>query len=77
MTCSSCVHHIESSLKKTRGVFSVSVALATSKGIVAYDSELTGPRDIIEHINNMGFDAELAADHKHGNALDHSVEIQR
>jgi hypothetical protein len=53
------------------------VALATSKGIVAYDSELTGPRDIIEHINNMGFDAELAADHKHGNELDHSVEIQR
>ena len=77
MTCSSCVHHIESSLKKARGVFNVSVALATSRGVVTYDSELTGPRDIIDHINNMGFDAELAAGHKHGDALDHSVEIKR
>ncbi|CAB4007364.1 Copper-transporting ATPase 2, partial [Paramuricea clavata] len=77
MTCSSCVHHIESSLKKKRGVLNVSVALATGKGIVAYDSELTGPRDIIDHIQDMGFGAELASGHKHGEALDHSEEIKR
>ncbi len=77
MTCSSCVHHIESSLKKTRGVLNVSVALATSKGVVAYDPELTGPRDIIDHVNSLGFNAELASGQKHGAALDHSKEIKR
>ena len=77
MTCSSCVHHIESSLKKTRGILNISVALATSKGSVTYDAELTGPRDIINHIEDLGFDAELASSHKHGQALDHSEEIKR
>ncbi|KAJ8298432.1 hypothetical protein KUTeg_024963 [Tegillarca granosa] len=35
MTCSSCVHLIESSLKKKRGILSASVALATCKGFEA------------------------------------------
>lgn len=77
MTCSSCVHHIESNLKKKRGILNVSVALATSKGLVAYDSELTGPRNIIDHITDLGFDAELVSGHKHGESLDHSSEIKR
>ena len=77
MTCSSCVHLIESSLKKKRGILGVSVALATSKGMVTYDAELTGPRDIIDHIKDIGFNAELASGSKHSEALDHSAEIKR
>lgn len=50
MTCSSCVHHIESHLVKQEGVISASVALATAKGVFVYDSEKTGTRDIIKEI---------------------------
>ena len=55
----------------------MSVALATSKGMVTYDAELTGPRDIIDHIKDIGFNAELASGSKHSEALDHSAEIKR
>ena len=51
MTCASCVHHIESHLIKQPGIISATVALATSKGKFVYDTEVTGPRDIIEDIN--------------------------
>lgn len=76
MTCSSCVHHIESSLKKKRGVLDVSVALATGKGKISYDSELTGARDIIDHINDMGFESELSSGQER-KMLDHAKEIKR
>ncbi|XP_046854383.1 copper-transporting ATPase 1-like isoform X2 [Xenia sp. Carnegie-2017] len=76
MTCSSCVHHIESSLKKKRGVLDVSVALATGKGKISYDSELTGARDIIDHINDMGFESELSSGQER-KMLDHTKEIKR
>ncbi len=36
---------------KMPGLLSASVALATAKGRFEYDVEVTGPRDIIEHIN--------------------------
>ena len=49
-TCSSCVHLIESTLIKEKGVLTASVALATNKGRFTFDSELTGPRDITEKI---------------------------
>lgn len=50
MTCASCVHNIESFMMRQPGVVSAHVALATSKGKFAYDTEATGPRDIIEMI---------------------------
>ena len=51
MTCASCVHNIESHMMKQAGVISATVALATSKGKFVYDTEVTGPRDIIETIS--------------------------
>ncbi|NWW75832.1 ATP7B ATPase, partial [Climacteris rufus] len=50
MTCASCVHNIESKLMRTNGIFSASVALATSKAHIQFDPEITGPRDIIKVI---------------------------
>ena len=50
MTCSSCVHKIESTVQKQKGIISAQIALATEKGKFTYDPELTGPRTIIELI---------------------------
>lgn len=50
MTCASCVHKIESRLMREKGIIYASVALATNKAHVKYDSEIIGPRDIIKLI---------------------------
>ncbi|NWW24139.1 ATP7B ATPase, partial [Falcunculus frontatus] len=53
MTCASCVHNIESKLMRTNGIFSASVALATSKAHIQFDPEIIGPRDIIRVIKKF------------------------
>lgn len=50
MTCASCVHKIESSLMKEKGVIYASVALATNKAHIKYDLDIIGPRDITKLI---------------------------
>lgn len=59
MSCSSCVNKIESSAKKLNGVKFASVALVTQRGKFRYDSEIMGPRSIIQVIEGLGFEAKL------------------
>ncbi|NXA48385.1 ATP7B ATPase, partial [Nothocercus julius] len=77
MTCASCVHNIESRLMKTNGIFYASVALATCKAHVQFDPEVTGPRDIIKIIEEIGFHASLARRVPNAHNLDHKKEIQQ
>ncbi|XP_052430526.1 copper-transporting ATPase 1-like [Carassius gibelio] len=77
MTCASCVHKIESNLMKQKGVLYASVALATNKAHIRYDPEVTGPRDVIRWIENLGFTASLVKRDRSGSHLDHSREIQQ
>ncbi|XP_056011755.1 copper-transporting ATPase 1-like isoform X3 [Ostrea edulis] len=78
MTCSSCVHMIESSILKKPGVLSASVALSTCKGKFTYNPEVTGPRAIIEAIKSLGYEAELYADSdKDAARYDHRDDIKR
>ncbi|MCJ8735675.1 hypothetical protein PDJAM_G00250050 [Pangasius djambal] len=77
MTCASCVHKIESSLMKQKGIVYASVALATNKAHVKYDPEVTGPRDIMRLIDNLGFEASLVKKDRPGSHLDHSREIKQ
>ncbi|KAK0136147.1 Copper-transporting ATPase 1 [Merluccius polli] len=77
MTCASCVHKIESNLMKQEGIIYVSVALATNKAHVKYDPEVTGPRDVIRLLKNLGFEASLVKRDRTGSHLDHSREIQQ
>ncbi|XP_033829401.1 copper-transporting ATPase 1 [Periophthalmus magnuspinnatus] len=77
MTCASCVHKIESSLMKVKGIIYASVALATNKAHIKYDAEIMGPRDIIKHIENLGFEASLVKKDRTASHLDHSKEIKQ
>ncbi|VDH90142.1 Cu+-exporting ATPase [Mytilus galloprovincialis] len=78
MTCSSCVHMIESTLVKEKGVLTASVALATNKGRFTFDTEITGPRDIIDKIKGLGFNADLFTDDdKNASRYDHRHAIRR
>ncbi|GFS04776.1 copper-transporting ATPase 1 [Elysia marginata] len=78
MTCSSCVNHIESHLRKRPGVAEASVALATNKGKFTFDPEVTGLRDIIEAIKDIGFGAHLKEDDdQKASRYDHRDEIKR
>lgn len=64
MTCASCVHAIETNVCKLPGVASASVSLSTQKGKIFFDPERTGPRQILERIKDLGFDAFPFTDHK-------------
>ncbi|XP_059377243.1 copper-transporting ATPase 1-like isoform X2 [Carassius carassius] len=77
MTCASCVHKIESNLMKQKGILYASVALATNKAHIRYDPEVTGPRDVIRWIENLGFTASLVKKDGPGSHLDHSREIRQ
>ncbi|KAM3612988.1 uncharacterized protein V6R79_018379 [Siganus canaliculatus] len=77
MTCASCVHKIESNLMREKGIIYASVALATNKAHIKYDSEIIGPRDIIKLIENLGFEASLVKRDRTASHLDHSKEIRQ
>lgn len=60
MTCASCVTTIEKGLSEAPGVISCSVALATERAKIIYDPSITGIRDLVHRIEEMGFDAILS-----------------
>ena len=60
MTCSSCTSTIESQLGAMPGVSSVSVTLATETAKIVFDSKILGPRDLVDRVGELGFDAVLS-----------------
>lgn len=60
MTCASCVNSIEGELRKMPGIIAASVSLTLQSAKVEYDNQVLGVRDIVERIEDMGFDALLA-----------------
>ena len=62
MTCASCSSSIENGVSNLDGVKSVSVNLITGKGKIEYNITKTNIRDILSHINNLGFDSYLTRD---------------
>ncbi|XP_058096612.1 copper-transporting ATPase RAN1 [Magnolia sinica] len=57
MTCAACVNSVEGILTKLPGVKRAVVALATSLGEVVYDPTLISKDEIVEAIEDAGFDA--------------------
>lgn len=77
MTCASCVHKIEMDVSKLKGVVSAKVALTTQKGKFTFDPEVTGPRDIIEAVQKLGFSAELFTREGNTDYLQQKEEIKK
>ncbi|KAG2648822.1 hypothetical protein PVAP13_1NG066800 [Panicum virgatum] len=59
MTCAACVNSVEGILKKLPGVKRAVVALATSLGEVEYDPSAISKDEIVQAIEDAGFDAAL------------------
>lgn len=60
MTCGSCTSAIETGLRGMPGVTSVAVSLTTETAKIEFEPSLVGPREMVEHIEDMGFDAILS-----------------
>ncbi|KAG0286457.1 hypothetical protein BGZ96_009442 [Linnemannia gamsii] len=60
MTCASCVNAIETELLKQPGIISATVSLTLQAAKIEYDDNVLGVRDIVERIEDLGFDALLA-----------------
>ena len=77
MTCSSCVHQIETALRAVSGVESAVVTLNTARAKIKYDTSVIGPRDILEVITELGYKAKLAAKNEKKHYLDHTEDIRK
>ncbi|PPQ68396.1 hypothetical protein CVT26_006068 [Gymnopilus dilepis] len=60
MTCSSCTNTIETGLSAVPGITSVAVNLASETCTVHFDRSVVTPREMVGHIEDMGFDAILS-----------------
>ncbi|KAJ6581508.1 Cu-transporting P-type ATPase [Mycena capillaripes] len=65
MTCGSCTSTVEAGLSSVPGINTVAISLATETCTIQFDRALIGPREMVERIEDMGFDAMLA---DHGDA---------
>lgn len=59
MTCHSCVQNIEQVLSEKPGVYSINVSLEQKRGVIMYDSNVTSPTALADHIDDMGFEAAV------------------
>lgn len=61
MTCSSCTGSVESALLAVPGVKEAVVALALEEATVTYNPSITGPRIMVDAVEDAGFDAILSS----------------
>ncbi|KAJ1260274.1 hypothetical protein BS78_10G219600 [Paspalum vaginatum] len=62
MTCSACTSAVEAAVSARRGVFRVAVSLLQNRARVVFDPALAKVEDIIEAIEDAGFEAEIIPD---------------
>jgi P-type Cu+ transporter len=60
MTCASCTSTIDTELGKLPGITTVAVSLVTESANITFDPGLIGPREMVERIEELGFDAMLS-----------------
>lgn len=75
MTCQSCVKNITLSMKDKEGIIDIQVSLENELAVVKFDPVRVTQEQIIEHINEMGFDAELKLDIEKDKTLDEEIKV--
>ncbi|KAI8826381.1 hypothetical protein BJ741DRAFT_571296 [Chytriomyces cf. hyalinus JEL632] len=60
MTCASCSGTITQQVSLMPGIKSVSISLLANNGVFTFDKSICGVRDIVEKIEDLGFDALVA-----------------
>ncbi|KAI0291823.1 HAD-like domain-containing protein [Russula brevipes] len=60
MTCLSCTSTVETELGKMPGIMGVAVSLAAETVKASFDRGLIGPREMVERVEELGFDAILS-----------------
>jgi copper chaperone CopZ len=68
---------IESTLLKRNGILQASVSLAALKAHISYQSDKIGPRDIMEVVNELGYEVELADNKNAREHVSHKSEIAK
>ncbi|XP_074110157.1 copper-transporting ATPase 1 isoform X2 [Cotesia typhae] len=59
MSCQSCVQNIQGTIGKLKGVLNIRVDLEENAGYVEYNTQKISADQIVDNINDMGFDASL------------------
>jgi copper chaperone CopZ len=62
MTCTSCSNTVEAALKGTEGVLSATVALATNRGTVEYNSSIVKADTLVGLLDDIGFGGSIEDD---------------
>lgn len=74
MHCASCAVNIERALKKTKGVASANVNLATEKATIEHDDAAT-VKTLISSVKDRRHGASM--DHHHADAHEHNSGVKR
>ena len=61
MTCGGCVKSVTNALQREEGVEKVEVLLDQGKATVDYDPAQTSPEQLVEVVDDIGFEASLPA----------------
>ncbi|XGW15707.1 hypothetical protein V3C99_001281 [Haemonchus contortus] len=61
MVCHACVNNIQDTVSKRNGVSSVVVSLEEEKGRIVFDPSVLSAEQVVEAVEDMGFEAKLLA----------------
>jgi copper chaperone CopZ len=61
MTCDACARGVEATLARTEGVLAASVGMTPPEARIRYDDVRTTPEALVEAIEALGYEADVAA----------------
>ncbi|GMG10898.1 unnamed protein product [[Candida] boidinii] len=76
MTCSSCVNTVTKAIEKNKGVISSEVSLMTETAVVKHDPSKITASQILETIEDCGFDAAVLKEEQLQNDSTHTNSIE-
>ena len=74
MTCQSCVNNIEGMIGVHPGVIDIKVLLEEKAGYIKYKTSETSPKELVDAICDMGFEAFLPPGEKTSNNNNSNLE---